>query len=94
MADLYMWGRRFICPKSVLVIGIPNLPLGMAETTLVDGDDPRLKYTGDWFTGVVQGGVDQTSHGSTTLGSQLTFIFNGAFLGRRGRFSGILWNCP
>src|ERR1700735_1451976 len=64
----------------------------MAKAIIVDDSDPRLKYTGDWFLDGVHGEFDQTTHGSRTLGSQLTFTFNGAFHEQNNRPSQALIN--
>jgi hypothetical protein len=49
----------------------------MTKITIVDDRDPQLKYTGNWLLHGANGELDQTSHGSTTLGSQVTFTFHG-----------------
>ncbi|KIM91333.1 hypothetical protein PILCRDRAFT_810598 [Piloderma croceum F 1598] len=49
----------------------------MTKITIVDDRDPQLKYTGSWVLEGANGEFDQTSHGSTTLGSQVTFTFHG-----------------
>ena len=45
--------------------------------TTVDDSDKRLEYTGDWFVDTVGDELESTSHGSTAIGSFLTFRFNG-----------------
>jgi hypothetical protein len=53
----------------------------MAMTT-VDDSDKRLEYTGDWFVDTVGDELESTSHGSTAIGSFLTFRFNGIVANR------------
>jgi hypothetical protein len=57
----------------------------MTKITIVDDNDPQLKYTGNWLLDGANGEFDQTSHGSTTLGSQVTFTFHGGCSEQRNR---------
>ncbi|KAI0340798.1 hypothetical protein BDW22DRAFT_1359621 [Trametopsis cervina] len=43
----------------------------------VDDTDSSLKYSGSWYTGGTAAEFKGTTHGTTTAGSSVTFLFNG-----------------
>jgi hypothetical protein len=55
----------------------------MSKATIVDDRNPQFKYNGSWFLGGVHGEFEQTTHGSRTLGAQVTVTFYGEFLEQR-----------
>ncbi|KAH7885406.1 hypothetical protein F5I97DRAFT_1810893 [Phlebopus sp. FC_14] len=46
-------------------------------TTLVDDNDPRIMYTGLWFTSGVSPEYHNTTHGTYAAGSSASFNFTG-----------------
>lgn len=43
----------------------------------IDDTDPRLQYSGEWFTGGKEEEYHNTTHGTSVPGSAVTFSFNG-----------------
>ena len=43
----------------------------------IDDTDPRLQYSGEWFTGGGEDEFKNTTHGTSVPGSKVTFAFNG-----------------
>ncbi|KAI0700614.1 hypothetical protein BC835DRAFT_1411958 [Cytidiella melzeri] len=47
---------------------------------LIDDTDSRLEYSGKWFPGGVSEEFQDTTHGTSDPGSNVTFTFNGTFV--------------
>jgi len=58
-------------------------------TVTIDDSDPRIMYTGPWFSGgrSATGDYNSTIHGTNNAGAYATFLFNGTGLAVYGMIS-------